>query len=188
MARLFFSMFVFIGSWSTYLYAESANLAELAKNTGYLILDLQLEKKVTEIVIERHGSSHASRGTKEVTFGPFEPGRHLTLVTLPKGTYKLTRVSSPHYDLPFWVNYTKNKRMTISVEANKTNYFAQIVLGKKRSSESLDIRVVNRLATSLSQFDQSIKSAIALYPLRYAGPLKDNFYETYLAAQVEVAQ
>lgn len=142
----------------------------LSSSQGYLVLDLRLEQRVSEVSFKGLRSS----------LGPFEKGRHLLLIPMKKGKYSLLTVASPSYDLPFKWNYSDYKRLQFEVLPGRVNYFAQIIVGDLRSSYGFEIHVRNRLAYTYGELLEKYGQQLAQYPIHYAGPITDHFYNEFL--------
>lgn len=145
----------------------------LSAGQGYVVLDLLLKQRVTEIGF--------SRGSKSrIVFGPYEKGRHLLLLPLPKGEFRLDKVASPSYDLPFRQSYSGYDRLRFKVLPGRINYFAQIMVGDIRSAYGFEIHVRNRLAYSYGELMEKYGALLAQHPIHYGGSITDHFYNEFL--------
>lgn len=144
----------------------------LSGGQGYVVLDLLLKQRVTEIVFTRGGRNN-------ITFGPYEKGRHLLLLPLPKGEFRLDRVASPSYDLPFRQFYSGYDRLKFKVLPGRINYFAQILVGDIRSAYGFEIHVRNRLAYSYGELTEKYGPLLAQFPIHYGGSITDHFYNEF---------
>ena len=156
--------------------AQDDRQVVLKSGHGYLVVDLRLEQNVSEITFARPG-----RDVPVLTLGPFEKGRHLVLVQVKKGRLRLNTVSAPSFNLPFRTDYDGLKRTSMVIEPRKTNYFAQIVVGKNRSTRGYDIDILNRLAYSYNELEIKYGDTIAQYPIVCAGYIRDFFCDEYLS-------
>ncbi len=166
-------------SFSPSLLADQPD-SELSGKQGYLVLDLDLGRRVSEIVFAKRRSARNNRITSKRMFGPFEKGRHLLFLPLDKGSYQLMTVSSPHYDLPYKQNYGRKKRLSFQIKPGRTNYFGKIIVGEERLTYGFYINVVNRLAGTLHELQEQYTEELDLYPIHYAGVLEDLFYREFL--------
>src|SRR5688572_23304818 len=146
----------------------------LGYGQGYLVLDLRLEQRVTEISFRR------VNGKTTTTFGPYEKGRHLLLIPLAQGKLRLEKVASPSYDLPFRYSYSGYDRMEFNILPKRVNYFAQIIVGDIRSSYGFELHVRNRLAYSYAELTEKHGQILAQYPINYSGNITDHFYNEFL--------
>lgn len=143
---------------------------ELSRKQGLLILDLDIKATVSEISFNKG----------KLKLGPYQPGRYIELIPVEKGSYQLSTVAAPHYDLPFRLNFHKYPNLRFNVEAQHLNYFGQIILAQSRSSDSLNIRVENRLASSTAAIKEKSADLLNFYPLHYAGLHQDHFFQRFL--------
>lgn len=157
----------------------------LNRKNGYFILDLDAQRKVSRILILPKGKKFNKKNTADLELGPFKKGRHLVMLKLKAGSYRIASVEVPHYDLPFRYDYAKNDALHFNIIAQKTNYFTQIFVGKDRAANSLELNIRNRLSHSLPAIDDAFYSQLSKYPLRYSGNTFDIFSQKFLEPTVD---
>jgi hypothetical protein len=146
-----------------------------SKDTGYLILDLELERTVSEILFEPMENRFSNR---KQSFGPFAKGKHYVVVALPKGSYQLVAVSAPHYDLPFRYRFKKDRSaLQFTIVPKKTGYFAQIFVGEERHSKGYELRIRNRLSSAYPALSSALSVQLKKYPLFFSGVNGDPFFQ-----------
>jgi hypothetical protein len=139
----------------------------LAPDEGILVVDVASELLLDRVII---GNQHVL-----VRSGP------LHLVVVKAGVYSFDRAHTRldnyrHYWVfPFdWL-----ERNEFEVIASRVNYPGKLII-KDTSHDRFTARVVNRSATVLPALTSRFPSLLKAYPIRYAGPTRDDFYDEYL--------
>lgn len=159
---------------------------QLQRDQGYILLDLNLERKVSEIVIasvSRLRSSRKVRYSGDIVLGPYDPGRHLILLPLREGQYGWRHTSIPHFDLPYRVDKSDDERWRFTVEEDSISYIGQLVVREERGSNSASVSLVNRIAMTGEEIASAFPTEFELYSLRYGGILRDAFFEANYPAR-----
>jgi len=154
----------------------------LETNEGYLLLDLLLERRVTEITLRadlRRKSGFKKPKHFEVKLGPYEPGRHLALIPLKKGWYVWAVTAVPHFDLPFRSDTSDDERWRFSIAEERINYVGQLVVRRERSRAAVSVDLLTRIAATQETLKLRFANDLELFPIRNAGYFKDHFFETY---------
>lgn len=157
---------------------------ELGRNQGYLLLDLQLERFVSEIVLNaprKRRRNPNDRHIEVIELGPYGEGRHLLLVPLRVGNYRWARTSVPHFDLPFRLDKSEDDRWRFSIARNRINYVGQLVVRKERATDVLSVVLLNRIAMTRNDIESTFVTELSRYPLRHAGVYRDKFFEVNYA-------
>ncbi len=162
----------------------ASDITEIGRGYGYLLLDLNLERDVghiklhTNTKIKSKSKNRRDRGTIEL--GPFKAGRHLRLIALPQGEYQWEETNVHHYDLPSYFSTVDDDRWQFSIKALRINYIGQLLVSEERSSRSVAVRLVNRIATSGEEVREKFATEIERYPLNNSGSFRDHFFETWV--------
>jgi hypothetical protein len=158
---------------------------ELDKKSGYLLVDLNLERDIGIVVIgsaTRLSSSRRNVTKPFIKLGPLSAGRHLYLLSLPEGEYSWSEISVPHYDLPHRVDSSEDSGWRFRVMAGQINYAGQILISKERSSSKVSIALLNRIAYTLDELRAAYAIPFDRYQLHYAGLTRDLFVEEILVS------
>lgn len=104
------------------------------------------------------------------------PTGHFVTV-LPRGLYQVIEVSYPYFDLPFRLDTNGQEEWQFVVEEGKTSYIGQLVLAEERSKSSVDVNLLNRLATAYEQINDEFAPLLARFPLISGNGSRDDFLE-----------
>lgn len=154
----------------------------LQKFEGYLLLDLLLERDVSEIALRpplSRMTGFGKRSPKDLKLGPYKEGRHLALIPLKEGWYHWVGTAVPHFDLPFRMDTSDDERWRFSISKQRINYIGQLVVRKERSSDSVSVDLLTRIAATQDSLTTVFANELAQYPLRYGGYPRDRFFEAY---------
>ena len=144
---------------------------------GYLILDLDIDSPVSEITLRRKIEKYSYYGYKKaiVRIVNINQGANLTIIKLSAGTYRWEDIKVPFYNLPYVHDLSKKNLWQFKIFPNRLNYVSKITVKEKRSTTSVDITRLNRIAESLPNINQQFKNLLKKYPLIYSGFEPDDF-------------
>ncbi len=143
---------------------------------GYALIQLDVGGVAPSLELRRMGGKSGRRyASKKYTVDLSEREKGLYLAQLPPGTYQITRVSAPYYDLPFRLNTASDARWRFKVHSGKTSYIGMLQIPEERSRTDVDIVFRNRIAATLDQIEDQFGAVIATAPLVTGRAERDDF-------------
>lgn len=148
------------------VWADGADPPEqtLSGRFGYLVIDTHVERKVLDW-----------RLNDRVVIDQLPEGVHLRLLRLPAGRYQWQSVRIPWFGLAHEFDLSDDEAWSFEIERGSINYFGTMLVGEDRSRRSADVRLMNRTADMLPRLRAAFPSAVAAYPVRWAGRERDDF-------------
>lgn len=162
--------------------AKASLRQPLKKRSGYLLMGIDSHNSAASLKFQKYPGSRLTRGT---TINLQMSDSSFRLVPLAAGEYQITEVLAPYYDLPYRLNVGDRPTWRFRIKAGRVNYVGSIVIKAQRSKRNVDIRLLNRLASSLAQIEQEYKRELELYPLAIGVAYEDSFLESLGAAPNE---
>lgn len=107
-------------------------------------------------------------------------GFYLTIVK--KGTYQITTINAPFFGLPYRVNTQNSRIWRFSIEEDSLNYIGNFHLAAERQTQSVDTRLINRIASELTAILKLKDQLPERLPLRSGPGYRDDFLTTLEAA------
>ncbi|MEM7613075.1 MAG: hypothetical protein AAF270_15425 [Pseudomonadota bacterium] len=166
------------------------DLPELKRSMGYVLVGVDNGNTDAFLTVRRLESDgrtpRRSRGKlvfEQPAYRMDLSGREagFYLLAIPAGLYQITQVSYPYFDLPFRLSTKDQKEWRFHVEEDKTNYIGQLVVANERSRSTLDVNLLNRLATQWDQIRTDYQSLLAEFPLVSGAGSRDDFLEHFSA-------
>lgn len=160
------------------------NPSPLGRKEGYLLIDLQSQnprillkvRRMTKKAKQIPGRHHNRLISKEITLSLNNLDAGLYLATMSAGSYQITEVSVPFYDLPFRLDVSEKKRWQFKVEAKKINYLGHLYVNNERSVEDVEIKLSNQFATNYDNIYAQVILAYEELPLTFSQRLPDDYY------------
>lgn len=163
---------------SSLLFADSEPAYKkhppLNANQGYLLVDLDVGGVAPSIHVLRTSGSGI-----ETTIQLKDREKGFLLMPMKKGKYQITRVNAPYYDLPFWIDTKFEKDWAFTIEEKKINYIGKLIIGKNRGARSINVNLLNRIATDLDKIEKEYTDLIQLNPLVTNNRTRDDFFKHY---------
>ncbi|MEM7765797.1 MAG: hypothetical protein AAF290_17175 [Pseudomonadota bacterium] len=167
------------------------DLPKIKWRMGYVLIGVDNGDTNAFLTVRRleHNGRTPRRSKGELTFTPNSyridlSGREagFYLLGVPAGLYQITEVNYPYFDLPFRLSTTDQSEWRFFVEEGKTNYIGQLIVANERSRSTLDVNLLNRLATQWEQIHNDYQTLLAEFPLVSGVGSRDDFPE-FLTAQ-----
>lgn len=150
--------------------SEKDNTPTLKKQQGYLLLDTELAGNGSKL--------HIAKGPKfkyDFKIDLSKYNSRFLILPLKSGTYKITRVEAPHYNLPYVYQTNETPSWKFNIEAHKVNYIGSLSIMNERESHTVDIHLKNRFATTINDIRSITKPYLDLFPLVSGHYYKDDY-------------
>jgi len=156
----------------------------LTKKQGYLLIDLDVNGSAPSLVYQQlsaRDQKYLAAGQqarllgKEKTMDLKDKPAGFYLAKIPAGLYQITRVNAPYFNLPFRVDTSSRREWRFSIEPGQINYIGKLVIDKKRSTQYVDIDLVNRIATNKADIENQLSTLLENFPLRLGVGVRDDF-------------
>ncbi len=174
---VFFALLV---SFTTVLADDPKSLPEnnpLSYGSGYLLIGLDVGGTAPSFEYARTRRNGIDRAKATVELKGKDKG--FLLLPIKRGTYQITKINAPYFDLPFWLGTAEDEDWKFTVEPNKINYLGHLKIGKKRRSRTVNVKLLNRIATDLGNITLEYKNILNQYPLSISNRFRDDFYALY---------
>ena len=176
-----------VGAVSLYTPESILETKPLTKKYGYLLIDLDVNGSAPSLVYQqlsardqyflKPGQKARLKGKeKTLDLKGKTPGFYLAKV--PAGLYQITRVNAPYFNLPFRMDTSSRREYRFSIEPGKVNYIGKLVIDKERSTQYVDINLINRIATNKSDIETQLAVLLQNHPLRLGVGVRDDFFAT----------
>jgi len=155
--------------------SSSESPYRLKKKQGLLLIKLDVEVDSAKMLV-----SGFSRSARPVTLDlkPDELG--YMAIKIASGTYKVTEIQVPYFDLPYRVDLSGDRRWQFVIKPRQTNYLGEITVSKLRTKGTIDFRIHNRIAVDYQDYCQLNSGTCNTYPFRFAARYRDDFLAHYL--------
>lgn len=151
--------------------------AKLSDKYGLLLLDLDVGGAAPAIEIRRIFTSGSTRSPKPISLKDKDKGFHF--ISLPAGNYQIVNVNAPYFNLPYRLDTENDPHWSFTVEEGKINYLGKLIISKERNEHSVDVKLINRIATHINVLGQKFPQMTKKFPVRQAGRLNDTFLEEW---------
>ncbi|TQV87809.1 hypothetical protein [Aliikangiella coralliicola] len=160
------------------------NLEALPNGYGYLLIDVDVAGIAPSFSYVKVKSSkknprkkkkvkYSKNGTHVVTLKHSENG--LYALPMPAGTYQITQINAPFFDLPYKLDTSTKNEWRFKIEAGKTNFAGHLSIKKERSTRYLDVNLINRFATEKERLENTLQQLLSLAPLAHGVGVRDDF-------------
>ena len=121
-------------------------------NQGVLLIEIEVGGVAPAIEIVRLTSDEDKRFNTELTISSRSRSTKIQLKGLenglyygylPKGTYQITKVYAPSFDLPFYVDTELDNRWRFHITEKRTNYVGTLLIAAERSYQSVNVKLIN---------------------------------------------
>ncbi len=167
----------FFASYANSVLSTELKITDLPPDHGYLLLGLDIGGTAPSIEYAQVKRSKIERKRVNVPLKGKEKG--FLFLSLPKGTYQITRINAPFFNLPYWLDTKNMDNWKFTIDENRVNYVGQLNIGKTRRSRTVDVRLINRIATDIKSIIAEHKDLLNLHPLKYATAIRDDFFTQY---------
>ena len=169
------------------------NLPELRSNQGFALfyVDSEIDSASIEIrPLSTKTIGPQSRDSKvwkykgkevDISLKGLEPGFYA--MPVEKGVYQILKIRAPYFDLPYWLDTTKDVRYQFNVFSNQLNYVGHLVVDKERGNTYINVGLHNRIAMDIDAIQQTINTATIELPLRMGTGVKDDFLTRFNGEQ-----
>jgi len=160
-------------------------LKPLKGQEGYLLIEVDVGNNVPSLDFYRlnagaqlylmpNQKAKKVSKTLNIKFKGLAPGFYAKKIH--KGLYQISQVNAPSFDLPYRLNTEKQRQWRFSIEKGAINYVGKLVIEKERSSNYVEMKLINRFAESLSRVDSKLENTLFDYPLRLGVGVRDDFF------------
>ncbi len=181
---MFFIFFLFL-LLNFHVYAEpiektlhdTANLPPLKEGEGYLMVHINVEGTAPFIEFSKLKTKHKSFIKKKKQ--SYSEDYRISLKNIPQGlyfipmlsgTYQVTKVNTPFYNLPYWIPTENDVRWRFSIDANAVNFIGELFIAKERGTKEVNAELINRFAT----LHEEIQNAVNELPPSFTSTIKIN--------------
>ena len=140
--------------------------SELNNRYGYLALDTMVERPVTNWRLSR-----------SLAIDKVPEGRQLRLIRMRIGKYQWTEINVPYFNLPHRMDLSDDTRWAFEIHPRKINYAGTLVVGEQRSSDSVEVRFLNRTTEVLELLREKFPAQAEVFEVVYSGAARDDFLE-----------
>lgn len=162
------------------------NASALKKGYGYLLVNLSVEGVAPSLEIAKLSQEQIQRieqtrtGKKDkylntITIDLKNRSDGLHLAKMKAGVYQILQVSSPYFDLPYKLSTKGKRQWRFTIEPNTTSYIGLISIKGERSTTSVDIRLINRVASDYLSIHGELSNVLRKAPLRSGLVYRDDF-------------
>lgn len=153
----------------------------LEKGKGYLFIKLALAGEGTSIHYKKIDGFRKKERPKKmpirIPLGSYENGYHT--IPFETGTYQITRVDAPHYNLPFYIHNDQIAPWQFTIKEGHLNYIGQLTIEKERGIRHVEINLYNRYAQDYQEIQAEVAPLKGIYPLIVNFAYRDDFQKTY---------
>lgn len=161
------------------------SVPDIKNSRGYLLIDLALNTDAASLhFIKLKSQSNQTflfadqkikKTGKEMKLNFNKLPNGLYGRSLAPGVYQITRVDIPYFDFPYRVNTSDRRIWRFNIEAGKTNYIGQLAIAGERSTDTIDVRWLNRFATDYDRLTEGASQFPAEFPLVLSHGVQDEF-------------
>ncbi len=190
---LLISLFIYHPLWaaerSLLLYSPN-NAPALEAQYGYLLIKLNvtgiapslqfiaLDKKEADLPLSEKQIKQLERTKSKFSVDLKDKDHAFYLAALPSGTYQITNVNAPYFNLPYKKSTGDSLAWRFEIQQGAINYLGELTIAKERITDFVDIRLNNRFATDLKTIKQKVISHFNA-PLVNANVYRDDFSISY---------
>ena len=161
------------------------SIPSLTKNQGYLVVYVDVEGIAPSIelskintrklgVIPKDKKVHFTH-TYTIDLKGLEKGFYY--VPMFEGVYQITKVSTPFYDLPYWLPTENDLKWRFSIHKDTFNFVGELNIAKERLAKVIDVNLYNRIATHQEAIKNELKQAQGNSVLMFTPGYRDEFYQ-----------
>lgn len=154
-------------------------IVPLKSNQGYMLLNLDVDGVAPTIQYARRLPGRLDARSQVINFKDQKKG--FMVFPLEAGTYQITRVNAPYYNLPYWLDTSERLAWEFTIQRSKVNYIGKLIIGKKRGTDFVTVNLLNRIAMDLDQIQQQYQDLLLKYPLITAVSVRDDYLLEYLS-------
>ena len=166
----------------------ASELTALDPRKGYLLIDLETDSTAPSFTFKKLRSRQRYQVDKQSTSKSItsykitvkNKANGLYLLSLPPGLYQITQVNVPFFNLPYKFDTDNRRHWRFYIEQGKINYIGKLAIAKTRSTSSVDVKLLNRLATDKERIDDQIARLLDTMPLVSGMGFRDDFLELLL--------
>lgn len=176
-------------------YLQDPDAVELLKNKhGYLLIDLHVRGTAPSLKFVRLNTGSPRYLSSDPKPRKRSSGILLELkdksdgfymLSLPEGLYQITRINAPYFNLPFRLDTEYVSKWRFYIRSGKTNYVGKLVFEKERSTDTISVKLINRLAADKSRIDAALVKVSSEAPLVLGTGVRDDFYTFLMDAETE---
>ncbi len=149
---------------------------KLAKSQGYFILGTYLEADSAAIVIKKIDTTAVSRSIE----WQLTNKNQWLIKTLPQGNYQIQEIKVPYFNLPYRKDTENDLLWRFKIEAGKVNYAGKLEIEKKRTTNYVEIKRLNRIVTDHDEILKSFPELLGQYPLVNGMAIRDDYAIDYI--------
>lgn len=160
----------------------------IKKSQGYLLLNLDVGGTAPSIDILKLATNKRTIDNRNKDIGISAIRRAMTLnlqnkpdgfyvIPLPSGLYQITSIQAPYYNLPFRLDTEFNRIWRFYIEPGAVNYAGKLFIDSERGKSSIDVDLINRIATDEQLIKEQLGWLLSQHPLKSGAGLRDDFYE-----------
>lgn len=147
----------------------------LQPKQGYLLINLDVNGVAPSLHIKKLKGRQPTRKKPVYTVQMKAAAGGFSWLTLDEGSYEFTRINVPYFDLPYQLDTSDNLLWRFNVEAGRVNYLGKLFIDGRRSVNTVNVQLLNRIAADLRPIQSGFSEILKDYPLRHAGDYPDEF-------------
>lgn len=162
-----------------------SSISPLAKDQGYLVVYVDVGGIAPSIEfskVKARSSNIFSKSKKlklsntySIDLKGLKKGFYY--VPILEGTYQITRVNTPFYDLPYWLPTENAPRWRFSIHKEAFNFIGELKIAKERYANVIDVNLYNRIATHQEALKNEMKQVSGTFSLMFSPGYRDEFFE-----------
>ncbi|QBY05620.1 hypothetical protein E2K93_15145 [Thalassotalea sp. HSM 43] len=157
-----------------------SQISEVGNKKGVAILYLKAQGTAPSMIIKpvsltanQKFQRYKGRTDYKINLKGYEPGFYQ--LTLPKGSYQITEINAPFYDLPFSKDTNNDITWRFTVKAQMLSYIGELKIDGERSRNHVEINLFNRYASQYQPLKQLVAQLQIPYPLITGQAYHDDF-------------
>lgn len=164
----------------------------IESNEGLLVLSLDVKTQTTKIYLAPlplrniRGKDYAGAQTIELN----TPSQGFVYVVLPAGTYQITTIEIPYFNLPYSLGREDDERWRLIVEPGSIAYAGHLAIDKLRSEHSVKVELHNRgfeqWPQILSQLAPALKSMEKINGRAMRDPAQENLLKSLQKSTADI--
>lgn len=168
----------------------------LKRNQGYFLVNLEISGAAPSfefVKLDAKGQTFLPAGAKarvkksarSILVELKNKANGLYLFAIPEGLYQITSIKAPYFDLPYRMDTEYSRNWRFSIKKNRVNYIGKLFIDGERSTQHIDIKLINRIATDKALITRQLGDLLANAPLRSGAGVRDDFFAELIDGEIE---
>jgi hypothetical protein len=98
-------------------------------------------------------------------------------INLAEGTYQITEVNVPHFDLPFRIDTDNRDVWRFNIKRDQVNYIGTLKIEGVRSKNAVNTNLLNQFATHLGDLQTRLIESSIGWPIGHGVAYDDPFFD-----------